>query len=70
MAEIALKFSQNQRLRTVLQWMREAARKPISTDSESWYWLRSSSNWQRVMKLVALVTEWNPDPQVPGREVG
>ncbi len=72
MTEIALNFSQNQRTRTVLRV--DAGGGPetnINWILNRGYWLLIKvHNWQRVMKLIAHVSEWYPDPQVPGREVG
>jgi hypothetical protein len=72
MAEIALKFSQNQRVRTVLRIDAGGGTETnINWILNRGYWLLIKvHNWQRVRKLVAQVTEWYPDPQVPGREVG
>jgi hypothetical protein len=72
MAEIALKFSQNQRARTVLRVDAGGGTETnINWMLNRGYWLLIKvHNWQRVRKLITHVTEWLPDPQVPGREVG
>ena len=72
MAERALNFSQNQRARTVLRVDAGGGTETnINWILNRGYWLLIKvHNWQRVMKLIAHVTEWYPDPQVPGREVG
>ena len=72
MAERALNFSQNQRARTVLRVDAGGGTETnINWILNRGYWLLIKvHNWQRVMKLIAHVSEWYPDPQVPGREVG
>lgn len=72
MAEIALKFSPNQRARSVLRVDAGGGTETnINWILSRGYWLLIKvHNWQRVMKLIAHVTVWYPDPQVPNREVG
>ena len=72
MAEKALNSSQNQRTRTVLRVDAGGGTETnINWILNRGYWLLIKvHNWQRVMKLIAHVSEWYPDPQVLGREVG
>jgi hypothetical protein len=72
MAEKALNSSQNQRTRTVLRVDAGGGTETnINWILNRGYWLLIKvHNWQRVMKLIAHVSEWSPDPQVLGREVG
>jgi hypothetical protein len=72
MAEKALNFSQNQRARTVLRVDAGGGTEGnINWILNRGYWLLIKvHNWQRVMKLIARVTTWYPDPRVLGREVG
>lgn len=72
MAENALNLGQTQRGRTVL---RVDAGGGSETNinwmlNRGYFLLIKVHNWQRVMKLIARVAEWYPDPQVPGRQVG
>jgi hypothetical protein len=72
MAENALNLGQNQRGQTVLRVDAGGG----SETNINWILNRGYGllikihNWQRVMKLIASVTDWYTDPHVPGRQVG
>ncbi len=72
MAEKALTFGQNQRVRTVLRVDAGGG----SETNINWilnrgYWLLIKiHNWQRVRKLITSVADWSTDPKVPGRQLG
>jgi hypothetical protein len=72
MAETALNLGEKQRARTVL---RVDAGGGSETNinwilTRGYFLLIKIHNWQRVRKLIASVTDWHTDPQVPAREVG
>ena len=72
MAEKALNLGQNQRTRTVL---RVDAGGGSETNinwilQREYFLLIKIHNWQRVMKLIAGVANWNSDPNVPRRQIG
>lgn len=72
MAETALNLGENQRARTVLRVDAGGG----SETNINWVLMRGYfllikiHNWQRVRKLIASVTDWYTDPQVPARQVG
>jgi hypothetical protein len=72
MAENALNLGQTQRVRTVLRVDAGGG----SETNINWILNRGYGllikihSWQRVMKLIASVTEWYTDPHMPGRQVG
>jgi len=72
MAETALNLGENQRARTVLRVDAGGG----SETNINWILNRGYGllikihNWQRVMKLMASVSDWYTDPHVPGRQVG
>lgn len=72
MAEKTLNLGHNQRVRTVL---RVDAGGGSETNinwmlTRGYFLLIKIHNWQRVRKLIASVTDWYTDSQVPGRQVG
>jgi len=72
MAETALNLGEKRRARTVL---RVDAGGGSETNinwilTRGYFLLIKIHNWQRVRKLIASVTDWHTDPQVPTREVG
>ncbi len=72
MAEKALNLGPSQRIRTVLRVDAGGG----SETNINWILNRGYGllikihNWQRVRKLIASVTNWYPDPHLPGRQVG
>jgi hypothetical protein len=72
MAENALNLDQNQRSRTVLR-VDAGGGSEININwilTRDYGLLIKIHNWQRVMKLIASVTDWYTDPHLPGRQVG